>query len=498
MDETLRTSDDPAAAELLRAAASGLVRFSMARRKSAIALASRTPKPPSNTMPRTPNGGANGSVDIVSSIGDASRLKQNSSRIVELLNFKNINFDTKPMSLKWVQRMIKDLYDAKLEADAACDRLKMPRRPFPQFVYAFVSKKHGFPNLVDQKVWDMIVTLGDCRGMKPEVELFAEFLEESRSLDELSFFLYCRKLLTQMMAAYSKSHGKQQGIEFVTKGMLKQLLDTVSTAEQESYKADVERRVKMNQTPVVSLTSNAKIQITDDLVSTHELLEAMLDLFRGGEMDKKHVALLVQAFQIMDTDKDGWINRQQFSRLLSKTHPRRTSEQVDVLYEKIADETGTDLVSIRSFTSILVNMIRRNQLVVSGHILRAREQGDEAERKAILIVSHHWATIKEACGSYLEMLDKSQDDEDIEAGRAFRKAWYELDRALATATHADEALHCYRKLLFIILCHQTDWQQRFGILEPESLEEELRNILRLVKRGWTLYNEKSTALVAAQ
>jgi hypothetical protein len=60
------------------------------------------------------------------------------------------------------------------------------------FVYNCFRKQHGLPSLVDQKGWDFISSLTFHRRLRRDIDLFASFLEGSRSKEELKVTLGLR------------------------------------------------------------------------------------------------------------------------------------------------------------------------------------------------------------------------------------------------------------------------------------------------------------------
>jgi hypothetical protein len=68
-------------------------------------------------------------------------------------------------------------------------------RPLPEFVYEAQRKKYGLASIVEQKSTMLLRAIERYRHRHPEVDAFAQFLEESRSLDELILFLRTRAVV---------------------------------------------------------------------------------------------------------------------------------------------------------------------------------------------------------------------------------------------------------------------------------------------------------------
>jgi hypothetical protein len=63
------------------------------------------------------------------------------------------------------------------------------------FVYELLCHKYGLKHLVDQKIWDLLITLHQYQQDSPELKLFAEYLAKKRPPSELAFMLHCRRKL---------------------------------------------------------------------------------------------------------------------------------------------------------------------------------------------------------------------------------------------------------------------------------------------------------------
>jgi len=113
--------------------------------------------------------------------------------------------------LPWCMRIIEELYDERYKREqelvAEEDRTGAPLvkkdRPFPLSVVEFVKKRYGLPAIIDQNCIDLLFNTVRKRRAVVDCELFARFLEEHYSEDELLFFLYVRSIAQKVLGNVS-------------------------------------------------------------------------------------------------------------------------------------------------------------------------------------------------------------------------------------------------------------------------------------------------------
>lgn len=397
-------------------------------------------------------------------------------KIFDFINIRNVNLSTPANSLKWTLKVLNEIYDAKSEADAACERLNIPRRSMPQYIYSIFTRKHGVGPVADGKIWELLVSLNAHRPARTDVDLFATFVEETRSLDELSFYLHCRRLLKSNLAhEFGKSGIKGYGFEYTTKDIADHLMGLIFAEDQNDYQELVLTRLRAVDSAILTAPfkpASYTFVTTLTLYNMNELLEAILDTFRGNswliclsalvtmfsdaEKDRKHINILLQAFNIVDSNQDGWIDRSEFARIMVRTYPKRTVDEVDALFSRLCTEAGFELMSNRMFVSAMLQLIKKNLLTLNGHIMRSTQRtATEQETEVVDLVVAYWASFKTTAASYITYFDAVTDDEDVEAAKTLRKILTHLDSSLTTAsTPASDLYHNLRKFAYVALAHQ--------------------------------------------
>ncbi|CAN0009066.1 unnamed protein product [Phaeothamnion confervicola] len=100
--------------------------------------------------------------------------------------------------LNWVMRLTDEIYDARHAALLAAQRedefgyeelREEPAIAFPTFVLRHLKEKYGVAALTRQSLLELLCGAQRLRGMDPEVEILARFLEEYYGPRHLRFFL---------------------------------------------------------------------------------------------------------------------------------------------------------------------------------------------------------------------------------------------------------------------------------------------------------------------
>ena len=122
----------------------------------------------------------------------------------------------KQKSLTWLMRMIEDLYDARfafekseIEKDDTNSTIGVSSHTstvkanavamFPVFAIRRMCTLQGLSKIVDQTCWDLLFNIHKYRQQYLEIELFARFLKEHYSYDDLLFFLYVRNVISKTL-----------------------------------------------------------------------------------------------------------------------------------------------------------------------------------------------------------------------------------------------------------------------------------------------------------
>merc|ERR1719204_3081962 len=134
--------------------------------------------------------------------------KMTKSRFLEILQGEHTKRSLK--SKRWILKTMNEILDNKYKSDKNCLRENRAILALPEFMYhEYIPSRFGIKNLVDAMCWDIHKAVEhysdssrsgrsgvDAEELK-EIVTFKRFLEEDLSLDDLSFYLKARKVLTE-------------------------------------------------------------------------------------------------------------------------------------------------------------------------------------------------------------------------------------------------------------------------------------------------------------
>ena len=98
-------------------------------------------------------------------------------------------------AISWVVKTIRQIYDDKLLAEVAAYRKGFQAPTMPEYLLEWASLRFGMPSLVEQNCWDLYRSVHAYRKYSLEVDMFANFVDEVYSAEQLSFYLFTRSML---------------------------------------------------------------------------------------------------------------------------------------------------------------------------------------------------------------------------------------------------------------------------------------------------------------
>ena len=178
--------------------------------------------------------------------------KMTKSRFLQITKGQHTKRSVK--SKRWLLKTINEIFDSKYKSDKNCLRENRQILPLPEFIYhEYIPSRFGIKNLVDAMCWDIhngvqhhsvsIKNDSDANSQKVEKEEFKEiitfkkFLEEDLSLNDLSFYLKARKVLTE-----SKSLLLDDG--FIPFKCINVLLDNIFDGTFKEYRLNISLKLQ--------------------------------------------------------------------------------------------------------------------------------------------------------------------------------------------------------------------------------------------------------------
>ena len=113
-----------------------------------------------------------------------------------------------PRGVTWVIKMLRQVYDDKLVAEAASFRNGYRAPTMVEYLSEWASTRYGMPALVEQMCWDLYHSIQIYREYSLEIDTFANFVDENASTEELSFYLFTRNVVLSAVNEGTKNVSK--------------------------------------------------------------------------------------------------------------------------------------------------------------------------------------------------------------------------------------------------------------------------------------------------
>ncbi|CAE7209632.1 unnamed protein product [Symbiodinium necroappetens] len=133
--------------------------------------------------------------------------------------------DNKLFGRRQLRSFIAEVYSAKRLEDRRRDKTQQPRRQLHAVMQEILRRQHGVKRLVHQRSWQLLESVAQNASKDAAVGLFADFLDGTRDLEELSFYLYCSALLSSSLPEESQATPSKLPPGFVSKARCTRLVD---------------------------------------------------------------------------------------------------------------------------------------------------------------------------------------------------------------------------------------------------------------------------------
>lgn len=121
------------------------------------------------------------------------------SRFQEILSGEHSKRQVK--ALRWIKRIIGDIYELKYTTDQNCERENRPLMKLPEFIYHdYIPARFGIKALVDVMCWDIHNSVSHYYKEDEETAMFKKFLEEDYNLETLRFYLRARHYIEKSVS----------------------------------------------------------------------------------------------------------------------------------------------------------------------------------------------------------------------------------------------------------------------------------------------------------
>lgn len=413
------------------------------------------------------------------------------------------------LGLKQLRALIVDVYAAKRQDDQRRDKAREARRPIHFALQELLRLQHGIRKVVNQRCYQLLESVVNHSSSDASIALFADFLDGTRDLDELSFFLYCSSLMVSAVTEESQAHppGKfMTGIVSLPRALrLVELLFGDLPKALAIVKAELEKCVGR---PLDSLVSQNSVTSFEDWsssaegfgttskhsigVDVNDLCRTLLDGWRASALllDRSVSNFswreTVLAFMQEDVFFRGWLDPHQVRQAESRPSLAGIATTSNFSQLQLGNQT-----SLGAFVFRTVN--RRG-----GHSSKAAVAADtlsplfpssansrrKLEAEALLKVSSAaFNSIEKSLGVYLSWLLHSEEMRDLAVYQSLKSRIYNF-RCATSNSATLPSVHNIRCLVLLLLGHQFDMQLQREEASVEHIGWELTGLLNILRENW--------------
>lgn len=411
--------------------------------------------------------------------------------------------------LRQLRAVILEAYAAKRLDDLRRDRTRQPRRELHYVLQELMRRTHGVKKVVAQKSWQLLEAVAFHASSDSTVGLFADFLDGTRDLHELSFYLYCNFVLNGTVAEEGIAvHRVPAGYVSFSRAMrLADLLFLDLPKALNVVKQEVENCVGPRP-PTAELSGGIEDffggQREDFIipkVEVDELCKALLEGWRllslllGNSVPHFKWRPFVESFLQADLRGRGWLDPNEVKQAEDRQIlPRGTTESKDFI--RLQEQTSLGAYIFRALhrcgnldTSGVVEAQQgargaaeltaeaANKLALMPEARRERYQAVlDNSKKAFL-------SLEKSLTVYLEWLLHSDEPRDLAMYQSIKQRIFGFKQAVKLGEALPSA-HNLRCLLLLLLSHHFDSELENGEIMPDHLSWELSVILRTLREAW--------------
>eukprot|EP00002_Diphylleia_rotans_P005639 TRINITY_DN1482_c0_g1_i1.p1 TRINITY_DN1482_c0_g1~~TRINITY_DN1482_c0_g1_i1.p1 ORF type:complete len:1073 (-),score=191.70 TRINITY_DN1482_c0_g1_i1:859-3990(-) len=274
----------------------------------------------------------------------------------------------------WLIKFIREIYDLKFQSEPQVDVDRMfgqsNREPMPDFIFGYLTTKYGLRPLIDQQIEDLLNTVNKYRQNDSEVNIFASFMEEILSPDELAFFLHARNLAIHGITAGSKYPIDRfstlaeyldliRAVEFSKTilenlhtpidqiGLFLRAVESISVAAPSLGNSAylTSRSLSNGESRRLSVHTQEKDQSNPKhrRVSVMELLIMLLTHLKDHQ--RKNAEKLVDFFKAVDGTNAGYINEEQFGKSIHTLFPDAADEVISFVFSDVVNKSTDEQAS---------------------------------------------------------------------------------------------------------------------------------------------------------
>lgn len=406
--------------------------------------------------------------------------------------------EDKLLGLKQLQAVIAEVYYLKKTDDQRRDAANQPRRPLHSVLQELLRRQHGVKRVVNQKSWLLVESVAHHAENHACVRMFEDFLDCTRDLDELSFYLYCSSVLAVGVA----EEGARVALAPLPLGGPSGIVSLVRAVRAidllfgDLPKAQGVARMELEKA-VVSTPA-----YVEPAVGADELYRVLLEgwrmsaLLMDGTVPSFSWRQCVLTFMQNDLNHRGWLDEHQVRNAEGCGGNVLGVVSRLTTLASAGGESELRLLECTSLGAFVFREVHRCTRCASiGPLASPEAEASAAESAETFMVSTEqsagrlevsqaaFTSVEKALGKYLAWLMHSDEPADLTVYHGVKARIYGYRRS-ANDAKASMAANELRALLLLLLAHQFDAQLRGGEPHPDHLAWELKCLLRILREGW--------------
>jgi hypothetical protein len=330
-------------------------------------------------------------------------------------------------------------------------------------------KQYGVHSIVEQKTRDLLVALTAYRDQQREVEDFAQFLEESRSLDELILFMRTRgEAVSSSTGVYwpgwvGERVSALQQKSTVEYASLDRALALLTTIFSQSPKTQTILSTKFDALAVLwehvtdPPAPNQLLALTRGksydprALDVPTLLELVMSEFRSLELEMRHSEWAGVLFQSVDKNTTGRIGFEGFRTIFATVQPRYTDREIAQMFTNLVRAAGSTTIVLSVFKKLV------HQLMSLGVIFPVLQQAEGKDVEVINEVVGHWVKFRKFFDKLHYYLQHSPEAQDVEVSLTLQKLRFLFEKEITRGAQSRRIVSLYRGMLSIVMAHQGAW-----------------------------------------
>eukprot|EP00003_Mantamonas_plastica_P025455 TRINITY_DN49_c0_g3_i1.p1 TRINITY_DN49_c0_g3~~TRINITY_DN49_c0_g3_i1.p1 ORF type:complete len:4381 (+),score=1638.83 TRINITY_DN49_c0_g3_i1:70-13143(+) len=282
---------------------------------------------------------------------------------------------------KDVVQIVRNTYDGKSNADlfeSSSSSNSNAVQRLPDFVYDTMRVEFGTKKATETELWKLITAVTAMRKDNDEIDLFASFLEESLTLDELVFFLYVRTVVLNTFTGLKVPLNEGLGLpEYVCMKRVAAVVKRVlgfqdASGQYEFLKHVMDKSVGIKAEEVSMsvyypagkdsewIASQNEMEPQNRRVPLVAFYRMMLNEYRS--IQQRHRDRLTQIFDQIDDNGDGELQLDEFEEVCRAIDTNMPQDKIEAMYDE-GTNGGTLIMDFEQYEKVTTKRLLREMIL---------------------------------------------------------------------------------------------------------------------------------------